>query len=122
MAPISQLMPATRTSTCRLQSCGRAHYLAIEDTQPEINMPAPIMWARGLDDGPAVLTFSQPSGMRWHVATQLHGLANPFEFTAPNLQYLMDSPAEFGPGSIRQFNVESRTFRVAVHHTGTDAE
>jgi predicted metalloprotease with PDZ domain len=97
-------------------------YLAIDATHAHINMPAAIMWARGLDDRPAVLTFDQPSGMRWHVATQLHGLANPFEFTAPNLQYLMDSPAEFGPGSIRQFKVEPRTFRVAVHHTGTDAE
>ena len=35
-----------------------------------------------------------------------------FEFTAPNLQYLMDSPAEFGPVAMRQFAVDGRTFRV----------
>ena len=40
---------------------------------------------------------SRPPGARWQVATQLHPGATPFEFTAPNLQYLMDSPAEFGP-------------------------
>jgi predicted metalloprotease with PDZ domain len=51
-----------------------------------------------------------------------HPGANAFEFTAPNLQYLIDSPAEFGPVSIRQFEVNGRTFRVAVHHTGTAAE
>jgi predicted metalloprotease with PDZ domain len=43
-------------------------------------------------------------------------------FTAPNLQYLMDSPSEFGPITIRQFTVGPRTFRFSVHHTGTDAE
>ena len=38
-------------------------------------------------------------GMHWQVATQLHGEG--LEFTAPNLQYLMDSPAEFGPIAMR---------------------
>jgi predicted metalloprotease with PDZ domain len=97
-------------------------YLAIDTTHAHINMPAAIMWARGLDDRAATVTFEPPSGMPWRVATQLHGAPNPFEFTAPNLQYLMDSPVEFGPGSIREFSVGPRTFRVALHHTGTDAE
>src|SRR5712692_11263392 len=34
-------------------------YLAIDTTHAHINMPAAIMWARGLDDRPAVLTFQQ---------------------------------------------------------------
>jgi predicted metalloprotease with PDZ domain len=34
----------------------------------------------------------------------------------------MDSPSEFGPVSMRQFTVGPRTFRFALHHTGTDAE
>jgi predicted metalloprotease with PDZ domain len=34
----------------------------------------------------------------------------------------MDSPAEFGPIALRQFSVGSRVFRVAVHHTGANAE
>ena len=80
------------------------------------------MWARGLDDRPATLTFEPPAGSAWQVATQLHPGATPLEFTAPNLQYLMDSPVEFGPVAIRQFTVGPRTFRFAVHHTGTDAE
>src|SRR5439155_21013729 len=77
-------------------------YLAVDETHAHVNMPAAIMWARGLDDRPIALTFEQPAGMHWQVATQLHtGGAAPgadrVEFTAPNLQYLMDSPAEFGP-------------------------
>ncbi|MCU1383068.1 MAG: peptidase Do [Acidobacteria bacterium] len=97
-------------------------YLAVDTTHAHLNMPAAIMWAHGLDDRPATVTFEQPAGMHWQVATQLHPGSSPLEFTAPNLQYLMDSPSEFGPVTIRQFTVGSRTFRFAAHHTGTAAE
>jgi predicted metalloprotease with PDZ domain len=97
-------------------------YLAVDETHAHINMPAAVMWARGLDDRPATLTFDEPAGMRWQVATQLHASSSPLEFTAANLQYLMDSPAEFGPVSVRQFTAGDRTFRFSLHHTGTDAE
>ena len=107
-------------------------YLAVDTTHAHINMPAAIMWARGLDDRPAALTFEQPAGSDWRVATQLHGGGSPddmrrpapdrYEFTAPNLQYLMDSPVEFGPLMIQQFTVGPRTLRFAAHHTGTSAE
>jgi predicted metalloprotease with PDZ domain len=97
-------------------------YLAVDETHAHINMPAAIMWAHGLDDRPATLTFEPPAASGWQVATQLHASASPLEFTAPNLQYLMDSPAEFGPISVRQFSVGDRTFRFSLHHTGTDAE
>jgi predicted metalloprotease with PDZ domain len=109
-------------------------YLAIDSTHVHMNMPAAIMWARGLDDRPATLVFTQPPGERWQVATQLHaaslspaspgssGSPGPLEFTAPNLQYLMDSPAEFGAFAERQFVVDGHRFRFALHHQGTDAE
>ena len=97
-------------------------YLAVDDVHAHVNMPAAIMWARGMDDRPANITFSEPPGQRWLVATQLHPTAAPLEFTAPNLQYLMDSPAEFGPVSVRQFSVDDRNFRFALHHTGTEAQ
>jgi predicted metalloprotease with PDZ domain len=97
-------------------------YLAVDSTHAHINMPAAIMWAHGLDDRPAMVTFEQPAGMQWQVATQLHAGSSPLEFTAPNLQYLMDSPSEFGPVTIRQFTDGGRTFRFSLHHTGTAAE
>ena len=96
-------------------------YLAIDTTHAHINMPAAIMWARGLDDRPAVLSFEPPGGAHWQAATQLHA-SGALEFTAPNLQYLMDSPVEFGPVAMRQFSIGGRTFRFALHHRGTDAE
>src|SRR6185503_1525979 len=39
--------------------------------------------------------------------------------TAPNLQYLMDSPVEFGPITIETFTIGPRVFRFAAHQTGT---
>ena len=97
-------------------------YLAVDRSHAHVNMPAALMWARGLDDRPSRLTFVPPTNTTWRVATQLHPGATPFEFTAPNLQYLMDSPVEFGPVSTRQFEVDGRTFRFSAHHQGEAAE
>ncbi len=97
-------------------------YLAVDATHAHINMPAAIMWARGFDDRAATLVFEPPAESGWRAATQLHAGTTPLEFTAPNLQYLMDSPVELGPLAIRQFSVGSRTFRFAAHHTGDDVQ
>jgi predicted metalloprotease with PDZ domain len=116
-------------------------YLAIDASHAHINMPAAIVWARGLDDRPVALTFNAPAGLQWQVATQLHGDASPSllsplsllpgagrpapspnEFTAPNLQYLIDSPVEFGPLMVETFTVGGQQFRFAAHQTGTRTE
>jgi predicted metalloprotease with PDZ domain len=81
-----------------------------------------MMWAHGLDDRAITLTLVQPAGTAWKVATQLHPSGSPLEFTAPNLQYFMDSPVEFGQVAMREFTVSGTHFRFALHHTGTDAE
>ena len=96
-------------------------YLAVDETHAHVNMPAVIMWAHGLEERPVSVDFSRPAGASWTVATQLHP-TNDHAFTAPNLQYLMDSPAEFGPVGMRQFTVDDHVFRIALHHSGTDAE
>jgi predicted metalloprotease with PDZ domain len=95
-------------------------YLAVDTTHAHINMPAALMWARGLDDRPATVALEPPAGTNWQAATQLHRGATPLAFTAPNLQYLMDSPVELGPLTLRQFTVGSRTFRIALHHAGSE--
>jgi predicted metalloprotease with PDZ domain len=56
------------------------------------------------------------------VATQLLPGQHSLEFTAPNLQYLMDSPVEFGPGSLLDLDAGGQSIRVNVHHDGTDEE
>jgi len=101
-------------------------YLAVDGSHAHINMPAAIMWARGLERRTIRVRFERPSGSSWKVATQLLPGADGFTFTAPNLQYLMDSPTEFSNFSLRTFTVSdsSRTpvFRLAVHHAGSEAD
>jgi predicted metalloprotease with PDZ domain len=109
-------------------------YLAVDLSHAHINIPASLMWARGLDMRPARVTLTQPPGLTWKVATQLYPTNDPLTFTAPNLQYLVDSPIEFSDHAVRTFTLLARTsgtgsngastatIRVTVHHTGTDAE
>src|SRR5678816_1651033 len=101
-------------------------YLSIDPAHAHINMPAAVMWARGLETRPVNVRFEPPAGSNWQVATQLFPGADAQTFTAPNLQYLMDSPSELSSFALRTFSVSdgSRqpTFRIAVHHEGDEAE
>jgi predicted metalloprotease with PDZ domain len=101
-------------------------YLGVDSTHAHINMPAAMMWARGFERRPVLVRFDPPAGSSWRVATQLIPAGDPFTYTAPNLQYLMDSPTELSAFALRTFTVtdQGRTpvFRVAVHHTGSDAD
>jgi len=105
-------------------------YLGIDASHAHINAPAALFWARGLDHRPARITFERPAGRSWNVATQLFPTADPLTFTAPTLQYLLDSPMEFGPGVIETFKApmadgdasDAPTIRVALHHAGTSAD
>ena len=92
-----------------------------------MNMPATLMWARGLDSRSVRITFDPPKNLGWVVATQLFPTDDPWTFTAPNLQYLMDSPTELSAQTIRTFKVRGAdgrevTIRAAIHHDAGDAE
>lgn len=101
-------------------------YLAVDPTHAHINVPAALVWAKGLDRRPVRVSFVPPAGSNWRVATQLIPGATPVTFTAPNLQYLMDSPMEFSAFATRTFTVSdatrTATFRLALHDTGTPAD
>jgi len=103
-------------------------YLAVDATHAHMNIPATLMYVNALSSRPSRVTLVRPAGKTWTPATQLFPTADPLVFTAPNLQYLMDSPIEFGEIAMRTFTVPSlnggktQTIRVAMHHLGTDAE
>ncbi len=105
-------------------------YLGIDDMHAHINIPAALMFARGWFERPARVTFVQPPGKKWKVATQLFPTSDPLVFTAPNIHYLMDSPTDFSNFMLREFTVEDGqkrsgpppTFRIALTHDGTEAE
>jgi predicted metalloprotease with PDZ domain len=104
-------------------------FLAIDPTHAHVNIPAALMWAKGLEDRAIRLTLDPPAGSRWKVATQLHPTSDPYTFTAANLDYLIDSPIEASNFVMRTFQAEVRagtgvneTFRIALHHTGSDRD
>lgn len=104
-------------------------FLAVDPTHAHVNIPAALMWAKGLEDRAVRLTLDPPAGSRWRVATQLHATDDPHTFTAANLAYLIDSPIEASNFALRTFQAEQRagtgvkeTFRIALHHTGSDRE
>jgi predicted metalloprotease with PDZ domain len=102
-------------------------YLGIDPTHAHMNMPATLMWARGFEARPVRVTFAAPPASRWVAATQLFPTDDPWTFTAPNMQYLMDSPAELSAQTLRSFKIRNPdgkefTIRTALHHDATDAE
>ncbi len=100
-------------------------YSGIDLTHAHLNIPATFMWARGFDDMPVAITF-RPKDENWKVATQLVPTDDPYVFTAPNLQYFMDSPTELSDFAERSWQVESngklQTIRLIVHHDGIDED
>ncbi len=104
-------------------------FLAVDSTHAHINFPATVMWADGFDDRPVRVSFGLPQTSDWKIATQLYTTADAQSFTAPNLQYLMDSPAELSAFVMRTFAVpplqaggKTQTIRVVAHSQATNAE
>jgi predicted metalloprotease with PDZ domain len=68
-------------------------YASVDASHAHLNMPATIMWAEGQDERPIRVQFNDADKYGWKVATQLKSEGDNV-YSAPNLQYLMDSPTE----------------------------
>jgi predicted metalloprotease with PDZ domain len=95
-------------------------YLGIDTTHAHINMPAAFLWVEGLENRAIRVTFDPPAGSSWEVGTQLFPTPDPYTFTAPNLQYFMDSPTEVSAFMTSTFSVTgadggASQFRLVVH-------
>ncbi|MES2733150.1 MAG: M61 family peptidase [Bacteroidota bacterium] len=102
-------------------------YADIDLIHAHLNMPATFLWAKGLESQPITVTFHLPTEAGWKVATQLKPTNQPETFTAPNLQYLMDSPTELSNFSLREWTVMNTNqkpalIRLAIHHDGTEKD
>ena len=101
-----------RRPTASSATASTAPTSAIDSTHAHINMPAALMWARGLRAAPRDRPLRAAGrARRGGSATQLLPGPDPFTFTAPNLQYLMDSPTEFSAFALRTFT-RRRTSRA----------
>ena len=98
-------------------------YLSVDHSHAHMNIPATFMFAPKMSAAPVRLKITPRPG--WRVATQLFPTADSTVFTAPNMQYFMDSPTEVGPVMWTSFphvqGGKTSTIRLAVHHLGTQA-
>ena len=100
---------------------GDGTYAQIDETHAHLNMPATFMFAPSLSEIPLTVKFNAREDLNWKVVTQLP-LISTTTYSAPNLQYFMDSPTEISDFSLREFKVGSQNVRLALHHNGTEQE
>src|SRR6201996_3969474 len=68
-------------------------YASVDPSHAHLNMPAAFMWVPGLETRAIKFEFNDLDKYGWKVATQLkHEGSN--VYSAPNMQYMMDSPTE----------------------------
>lgn len=102
-------------------------YAGIDPESIHLNMPACFMWMKGMDNAPIVISFDLPKENKGIIATQLVPTGDPNTFTAPGLQYFMDSPTKIGDLVFRQWiisnpNGKKNLMRIALESNATDAQ
>lgn len=102
-------------------------YAGIDPESIHLNMPACFMWMKGLDEAPIDIHFELPKENKGIIATQLVPTADKYTFTAPGLQYFMDSPTKIGDLQFREWtisNPDGRKFsmRIALEADVTPAQ
>lgn len=102
-------------------------YLAIDETHAHMNMPATFMWFPSLASRPVSIKFNDLERYKWKVATQLKETSINNVYTAPNLQYFMDSPVELSDFKLAEWRDTStggknQTIRLSSHSTADNQE
>jgi predicted metalloprotease with PDZ domain len=100
---------------------GDGTYAQVDETHAHLNIPATFMYAPALSERKIEVDFRVRKDLGWKVATQLP-LVSRTTYTAPNLQYFMDSPTEISNFGLREFMVNGQNVRLALHHNGTEEE
>ncbi len=96
---------------------GSGTFTGIDASMAHLSIPATFMWARGFENAPVTIRFKGLPG--WKVATQLVPTGDPQVFTAPHLQYFMDSPTMLANFRLREWKIQSNgktyTIRLAIN-------
>lgn len=96
-------------------------YDGIDLSHAHLNIPATFAWAHGFEKRPIQVRFNPPPGADWKIATQLIPHVDG-SWSAPDLDWFMDSPVELGPGTVLEWQAGGTRFRLALHHAGTPEE
>ncbi|MCI1186137.1 PDZ domain-containing protein [Hymenobacter sp. DH14] len=95
-------------------------FAGIDQQHAHLNLPATLCYATGLEDRAAEVKFDVPPA--WKVASQLRPSDDKNTFTAPNLQYLMDSPVSLGAQQVRSWQEGDQTIELAMLYQGPASE
>jgi predicted metalloprotease with PDZ domain len=91
-------------------------YAGIDESHAHLNMPAAFMWVAGQDKRPMKFEFNDLDKYGWKVATQLKNEgAN--VYSAPNMQYMMDSPTELSNHKVNSFEVDNNGKKEKINLT-----
>jgi predicted metalloprotease with PDZ domain len=97
---------------------GSGTFTGIDASMAHISIPATFMWARGFENAPITIRIRKPVA-EWKIATQLVPTSDPEVFTAPHMQYFMDSPTMLANFRLREWPVQSNgttyTIRLAIN-------
>lgn len=102
-------------------------FFGVDTTHAHLNMPAAFMWATGHENQPIRISFTVPADSKWKIGTQLFTTNDPTTFTAPNMQYFMDSPTELSDFVVSSFTVPNTdgtpaNIRLVVHSDGSQSD
>jgi predicted metalloprotease with PDZ domain len=100
-------------------------YAGIDANSIHFNMPAAFMWIKGYDKTPIEIRFNIPAKKNWSIATQLKPTNDPAGFTAPGLQYFMDSPTKIGTLTWKEWtltNPSGKTYKVRFAFEGNSSD
>lgn len=100
---------------------GDGTYSQIDETHAHLNIPATFLYAPSFNERTIQVTFHPREDLDWKIATQLP-LLEGTTYSAPNLQYFMDSPTELSNYGLREFTVDGQTIQLVLHHNGTTGE
>ena len=99
-------------------------YASIDPSHAHLNMPAAFMWVAGQEQRALKFEFDDLDKYGWKVATQLkHDGDN--VYSAPNMQYMMDSPTELSNYKITSWNVlnaDGKTEKINLTVHSDDAQ
>ncbi|MCF4100472.1 PDZ domain-containing protein [Gillisia sp. M10.2A] len=96
-------------------------YSQVDETHAHLNIPATFIYPKNLEHREVEVHVNIPKESNWKIATQLKKLQED-TFYAPNLYYFMDSPIEVSDFEMKEFNMDGKTIRFALHQKENTAQ
>lgn len=100
-------------------------YAGIDPSHAHLNMPATFMWIPGLEKRAIQFEFNDLDKYGWRVASQLKHLGGKV-YTAPDMQYMMDSPTELSDYKVSSWDVvntdgKTEKINLTIHSDDSQA-